>query len=444
MTITENTGNAPSGEQPLEALDITDTTRYAERGYPWEAWDRLRAEAPIFWYEKPDHHPFWAVTRYADIHEVHCHPDVFVNSERLRLDTKDNDYKLDRMRIRRAVRNDWDTDEPLDMVFMDAPKHTDLRSIVMRAFTPAAMRRIEPELEALAKRFTDEFITKLRADGSADLVNDFSIKVPLATICHLMGLPVDDYERIIEFTNALIDPDDLPYAKPGESQVEMRRRLFRDFHTYIDELLAERRELIDAGGGGDDIISKLVAADTPAGPLTEQQLHGYVNLLIAAGNETTRNAITGGVATLLQHPEEAARLAADPEGLVETAVEEMLRWTSPVIQFARTAMADYELGGQLIRAGEDVGLFYPSANRDDSQFDDPYRFDVGRDPNFHLAFGHGPHFCLGANLARWEMRAVFAELAPHLGEIALAGEPSRVRHLHVAAVKSLPVSAVRA
>jgi cytochrome P450 len=438
MTVTDQA-------RELAELDITDTTLYAERGYPWAAWDRLRAEAPIYWYEKPDHHPFWAVTRYADIHEVHCHPDVFVNSQRLRLDTKDNDYKLDRSRIRRAVRNGWDTDEPLDMVFMDAPKHTDLRSIVMRAFTPAAMRRIEPELRALAKRFTAEFITKLRADGSADLVNDFSIKVPLATICHLMGLPVDDHERIIEFTNALIDPDDLPYAKPGESQIEMRRRLFREFHAYVDELLAERRERQGDGGGGDpaqaDIITQLLTADTPAGPLTEQQLHGYVNLLIAAGNETTRNAITGGVATLLQHPAEAARLAADPDGLVETAVEEMLRWTSPVIQFARTAMADYELGGQRIRAGEDVGLFYPSANRDERQFVEPYRFDVGRDPNYHLAFGHGPHFCLGANLARWEMRAVFAELAPYLDELVLAGEPVRVRHLHVAAIKSLPVTA---
>ena len=379
------------------------------------------------------------MTRYDDIHEVHCHPEVFVNSQRLRLDTKDNDYRLDRARIRRAARRDWDTDEPIDMVFMDAPKHTDLRMIVMRAFTPAAMRRIEPELQTLAERFTREFVDKLRTDGSADLVTDFSLKVPLATICHLMGLPVDDYERVIEFTNALIDPDDLPYAKPGESQIEMRRRLLRGFDVYVSELLAERQQAIQAGMAGDDIITKLVGAETPAGPLTEQQLHGYVNLLIAAGNETTRNAITGGVATLLQHPDEAARLAADPQGMVETAVEEMLRWTSPVIQFARTAMADYELGGQQIRAGEDVGLFYPSANRDERQFDDPYRFDVGREPNYHLAFGHGPHFCLGANLARWEMRAVFRALAPHLAEMALAGEPARVRHLHVAAVKSLPV-----
>ncbi|MDH3681887.1 MAG: cytochrome P450 [Acidimicrobiia bacterium] len=419
----------------LEELDITDTARYAAEGYPWEAWDRLRAEAPVYRYEKPDHHPFWAVTRYADIHEVHCHPEVFVNSRRLRLDTKDGDYKLDRFRIRQAVRNGWDPDEPLDMVYMDAPKHTDLRSIVMRAFTPAAMRRIEPQLAELARRFTGEFLDKLREEGTVDLVNDFSIKVPLATICEIMGVPVGDYERIIEFTNSLIDPDDLPYARPGETQQEMRRRLFREFHDYVAELLAERR-----GGAGDDVITKLVNAETPAGPLTEQQLHGYVNLLIAAGNETTRNAITGGVATLIQHPDEAARLAADPDGLVETAVEEILRWTSPVIQFARTAMADYELAGQTIRAGEDVGLFYPSANRDEAQFEEPYRFDVGRDPNYHLAFGHGPHFCLGANLARWEMRAVFRELAPHLGEIALVGEPARVRHLHVAAIKSLPVA----
>ncbi|MGF1596860.1 MAG: cytochrome P450 [Acidimicrobiales bacterium] len=217
----------------------------------------------------------------------------------------------------------------------------------------------------------------------------------------------------------------------------MRRRLVLAFTDYVTDLVARRRA---EGATGDDLVSKLVAAETSVGPLTDQQLNGYINLLVAAGNETTRNAIAGGVATLLQHPDQAELLASDPERYVDGAVEEILRWISPVIQFARTAMADYEIGGQLIQAGDDVGLFYPSANRDRRQFDDPYRFDITRSPNYHLAFGHGEHFCLGANLARWEMRAVFRRLAPHLDEIRLDGEPSRVRHLHVAAIKALPVS----
>jgi cytochrome P450 len=161
--------------------------------------------------------------------------------------------------------------------------------------------------------------------------------------------------------------------------------------------------------------------------------------LIGAGNETTRNAITGGVMALLQHPDQRDLLADDPAGLVETAVDELLRWTSPVIQFARTATADFELAGTKISAGDTVGLWYPSANRDERQFPEPYRFDVRRKPNYHLAFGHGQHFCLGANLAKWELRAVFRELAPHLRHFELAGEPKRLAHLHVGAIQSLPV-----
>jgi cytochrome P450 len=213
--------------------------------------------------------------------------------------------------------------------------------------------------------------------------------------------------------------------------------LGREFHDYLDALIADRRRR--QAPAGDDLATILVHATVDGQPLTDQQLHGYLNLLIGAGNETTRNAITGGVMALLQHPEQRDLLADDPGGLVETAVDELLRWTSPVIQFARTAVADFELAGTKIAAGDTVGLWYPSANRDERQFAEPYRFDVTRRPNYHLAFGHGQHFCLGANLAKWELRAVFRELAPHLRDLELAGEPERLAHLHVGAIQSLPV-----
>jgi cytochrome P450 len=174
-------------------------------------------------------------------------------------------------------------------------------------------------------------------------------------------------------------------------------------------------------------------------PLTDQQLHGYLVLLIGAGNETTRNAITGGVHALLTHPAERDRLARDPAGLVEAATEEILRWTSPVVHFARPAVQAFELNGTTIRAGDTVTLWYPSANRDERQFADPYRFDVGRDPNLHLAFGFGVHFCLGANLARWELRAVFRELAPHLVHFEPASELRRHPDLHVPAIQQFRV-----
>ena len=174
-------------------------------------------------------------------------------------------------------------------------------------------------------------------------------------------------------------------------------------------------------------------------PLSDQQLHGYFVLIIAAGNETTRNAITGGVHALLHHPDQRDRLAADPAGMVESAAEEILRWTSPVVQFARTATRDYELNGTTIHAGDTVTLWYPSANRDERQFADPYTFDIGRRPNLHLAFGFGEHFCLGANLARWELRAVFRELAPHLAALEPAGPLHRHPDLHVPAIHEFMV-----
>jgi len=187
------------------------------------------------------------------------------------------------------------------------------------------------------------------------------------------------------------------------------------------------------------MVTALVHATVDGKPLSQQQLHGYLNLLIGAGNETTRNSITGGVAAFAAHRAERDRFAASPLALLETTVEEILRWTSPVIQFARTAVADFELAGTLIRTGQTVVLFYPSANRDEAAFVDPDKFDVTRDPNFHLAFGHGHHFCLGANLARWEMRSVFRELAPWLNNIEVVGRPDVAHHLHVYNVKHLPV-----
>ena len=211
----------------------------------------------------------------------------------------------------------------------------------------------------------------------------------------------------------------------------------REWDTYTSNLIEQRR---DAGATGDDLISMLVRAEVDGEPLTHRELLSYINLLLAAGNETTRNAMTGGVKALLEHPGEIRRLAANPE-LVETAVEEILRWTSIVIQFARTALQDTEIRGQKIRKGETVAIWYPSANRDEDVFADPYTFDIARDPNPHYAFGgYGEHFCLGANLARWELRVMFKELIPVLQKMELAGPPEYVaQSLHVGGIKRLPV-----
>jgi cholest-4-en-3-one 26-monooxygenase len=424
----------------LVDIDITNVDRYVASGYPWQEWDVLREQAPVYRYERPNFPPFWAVTRYDDVLTVHSHRKVFINGGPiLRINSNEGLAAMERFKHRQFERFGWDPEAPTDMVFLDANEHFDLRRLTMRQFTPAAMRRLESDLADMAARFVAEFVSRAKAAQGEplDLVANLSVGVPLATICGLMGVPESDWYRILSWTDMLMFPTvAAEHVSPGETTRDIRRRLGREFHEYRAQLIADRR---DRGPVGDDLASLLVHATIDGQELDDQQLHGYLSLLIGAGNETTRNAITGGVKVLLEHPAERDRLTADPDGMVETAVEELLRWTSPVIQFARTATEDFDLAGTTIKAGDTVVQWYPSANRDERQFPEPYRFDVGRTPNYHLAFGYGPHFCLGANLARWELRAVFRELAPHLPHLELAGEPTRLGDLHVGAIGSMPI-----
>jgi len=424
----------------LDTLDITDAGLYVSRGYPWQEWDLLRREAPVFWYERPGIAPFWAITKHADVLAISRNSQVFVNSRRLRLATiVEDDFMASNLRLR-AETLGWDPEEPHDMIFMDDPRHKKFRLLTARQFTPAALRRIEAHLEALSEKFASEFRERLQRDtaehGSCDFVDAFAIKLPLATIGEMMGLPEDDWRHLKVLTNVMLNAHEPDYYRPGENLIEAITRAAEEMRVYMADLVERRRA---DGATGDDLASVLVRARIDGAPLTDQQLQGYLTVLLGAGNETTRNATSGGVQALLEHPDQCERLCEDP-GLLISAVEEILRWTSPVVQFARTAVEDFELGGQKIRAGEDVGMFYPSANRDEDVFEDPYRFDVARAPNDHLAFGgYGAHFCLGANLARWELRAALRALIPILPEMELAGPEPRVPHLHVPAIQHLPV-----
>lgn len=433
-------------DHELDELDITTTQRYVDHGFPWQAWDLLREFAPVYWYDRPGVPPCWVVSRYEDIKTILVHDEVFSNAGPiLRLDSEARLEGLERFKVRQAERWGWDADEPLDMVFLDRPEHLDMRLLTMRKFTPAAMRRLEEHLAEMTSRFVADFAATARqaaadggteGDGSVNLVDALSISIPLAAIAHLLGVPTSDWTDICRFTELIFPGTARRYAQAGESDSDVRRRVGREFKEYIDGIIADRRR---QGPDGDDLATALVHATIDGQPLTDQQLHGYLMLLIGAGNETTRNAITAGVHALIEHPDQAQRLAADPVGLNQTAVEEILRWSSPVVQFARFALSDFELNGTTIKAGETVTLWFPSANRDERQFNEPYTFDVGRHPNYHLAFGHGEHFCLGANLARWELRATFKELAPVVGHLEAAGPLVRHADLHVPAIHTFRV-----
>ena len=392
----------------------------------------------MHWYERPDIEPFWAITRHEDIHWVSSNDKLFINGgPRLRLASIEEDKGMWERRERRLTELGWDLEEPMDMVFLDRPRHTRFRLLTARRFTPRAMREHEAHLAQYAARFTGEFVEILERDGEADLVLDYAVKLPLATICDLMGLDIEDWSKVHKFTEmAFNDEENMRWAEPGETFDDLRFRMGKDFSAYIGTIIedcqAEPR---------DDLTGAVVQGEVDGCPLNTQQLTGYITLLLGAGNETTRNATTSGVTALLQNRDQIDRLLAD-ESLIEPAVEEILRWTSPVIQFARTATADVERHGQTIKEGDTIGVFYPSANRDDAVFDDPYRFDVGRNPNQHMAFGHGVHFCLGANLARWELRAMLKAILPVLPRLELADEPDRHGHLHLGAVKHQQVRLV--
>ncbi len=431
----------------LDELDITTTANYVEGGFPWQAWDLLREFAPVYRYERPGVPVNWVVTRYDDCKTVLVHDEVFSNAGPiLRLASERVIASQARFKIRQSERWGWDPDEPFDMVFLDKPEHLDMRLLTMRKFTPASMRRLEEHLREITSTFVGQFVETAKqaasdggdlGDGTVNLVDALSVTIPLAAITNLLGVPTSDWTDICRFTEFLFPGTGRKYALEGESDQDMRRRVGREFKLYVDDLIADRRRR--GPDGGDDLVTALVHATIHGQPLTDQQLHGYIQLLIGAGNETTRNAITAGVHSLLAHPAERDRLAVDPDGLINTAVEEILRWTSPVLQFARTALADFDLAGTTIKAGDTVTVWFPSANRDERQFDDPYRFDVGRTPNYHLAFGHGEHFCLGANLARWELRAAFKELAPVLHHLEAAGGLVRYPDLHVPAIHTFRV-----
>ena len=420
----------------LDQIDIHSIQKYESQGYPWAEWDLLREEAPCFWYERDDIAPFWAITRHADVKAIGADAKNFLNGAgRLRLKSLDIDARYAAAHRARVEMYGWDENEPDDMVFFDAPKHTDFRLLTARYFTPAQCRRMEAELAANAKQLTEDFRRRLDAGETVDLVHDYSVALPLMTIGSLLGVDPGDWADIHRWTDALFDIDSMRFAQEGEDRRAMRKRLHREFHEYVANLIETKRNK-----PADDLATVVVTGEPGGAPMTDQQLHGYLKLLIAAGNETTRNALSRGVLAFIDHPDQASKLTPEGEAVVN-AVDEIVRWATPVIQFARTAVSDVELHGQTIRAGQHVGLWYGAANRDPRVFDRPYDFDITRDPNEHLGFGHGSHFCLGANLAKWELRAAIGALAETdiLQRLERASDPVWLTDLHVGAYKEAMV-----
>jgi cholest-4-en-3-one 26-monooxygenase len=396
----------------LSDIDLTDQDVWAER-IPHDQFELLRREAPIFRHPgKPDEliPDFWAVTRHADVQTANRDTDTFSSQQRgvMVFDPPDEQREMFRT-----------------MLDTDPPAHTRLRRLVNRGFTPRMVTRFEEHYRDL----TAELLAKAVAQGTFDFVVDVAAELPLMAIAELLGVPVEDRHKLFEWSNRMVGSSDPEYVSSEEHAVSAATELYE----YFNGLGEQRR-----ADPGDDIISKLIT-EVDGDALGPHEFEVFCLLLSVAGNETTRNATSHGLLALLEHPDQMQLLRDRPE-LLDSAIEEILRWATPVIHFRRTATRDTELGGQAIAEGDAVTLFYISANRDEEVFDDPYRFDITRDPNEHIAFGGGgAHHCLGANLARLELQIIFGELLARTESIELVGEVDRLRSNFINGIKHMPV-----
>jgi cytochrome P450 len=358
---------------------------------------------------------YYAVTRHDDVWQASRNPELFC-SGRGGVNIGDMPPEL--------------TEFFGSMIAMDDPKHFRLRSIVSKGFTPKHISAVEDQVHEVATRLVDEMIER-HPDGTADFVDAFAGPFPLAIICEMMGIPAEDHRKVFEWTNVILGVGDPEFTDSYEKLLTTALEI----NAYAQALGEDRR-----ANPRDDITSAMMAADLDGDQLSAQEFGSFFILLVVAGNETTRNAISHGLKALTDHPDQRDVWFADPEAHTRNAVEEIVRWASPVIHFRRTVTADTELGGQKLQAGEKIVMFYESANRDERVYDDPQRFDVTRAVNpTQVGFGAGgPHFCLGANLARREIAVAFDEIRLRLPDLRVTGEPDYLQSNFINGIKRLP------
>ena len=406
-----------ASEFSLDTIEIVSPDHYQKNGYPHAEWTYLRKHNPVAYIERPRVDPFWAITKAADIREISIQPRQWLNGPRLAVFMLEEgaDGPPPELPLRHLLN-------------MDPPQHGEFRSILSQYFTPRSIRALEPEIAKITTEILDDVMDR----KECDFVTEISSKVPVAVIAEMLGVPRKDWPTIFRWTNEVIGGGD-PEFQRGKDANETFAQARLEMFQYFTDLVEESRK-----HPGSDVTSIVSNAKVNGEPLPALELLSYLFLLVVAGNETTRNATSGGLLAFIENPEQFRRLKSDPT-LIKSAVEEIVRWTSPVIQFARTAVNDTVVRGQKIRAGESVCLFYPSASRDEDVFAEPFKFDIGRNPNPHLSFGIGEHFCLGANLARLELAVIFAELAKRLDHAEMAGPVERLRSSFVGGVKHMPI-----
>ncbi|MFN8225456.1 MAG: cytochrome P450 [Mycobacterium sp.] len=392
----------PSPSLP-PGFDFTDPDLNCAR-LPVEELAELRRTAPIWWNAQPpgncfDDDGFWLVTKHKDVKEISRHSEVFSSQEKTALPRYPESSQVEQIEGGKLV-----------LLNMDAPHHTHLRQIISRGFTPRAVERLRADLDRRAQ----DIARAAAAEGSGDFVEQVACELPLQAIAGLLGVPLEDRKKLFDWSNQMVSDDDPEFAHHdnGTASVELI--------MYAMQLAALRAE-----EPGDDIVTKLIQADVEGHKLSDDEFGFFMVLLAVAGNETTRNSITHGMIAFAEHPDQWELYK---ERRPATAVDEIVRWATPVTSFQRTALTDYELSGVPIKKGQRVVMSYRSANFDEEVFDRPYEFDILRDPNPHVGFGGtGAHYCVGANLARMTIDLMFNAIADHMPDLTSVGRPDRLR-----------------
>jgi cytochrome P450 len=392
-------------------IDLVSPETFARSGHPWDQYAWLRRNAPVYWHPEADGPGFWAITKHDDVRTISRTPKTFSSFEKGVMLPDPDDLGLMAQRLM--------------MLSMDPPQHDRFKLLVSRGFTPKNAPLLRPRIEELAREIVEAALAK----GSCDFVSEIAGRLPSGLIAELMGMPREDGERLYDLTEIMHTNDDA-VAPPHVKAAAIGEML-----GYA-QTVAERKR----SEPGDDLATLLVNAEVDGDRLTDGEFQWFFLLLVNAGGDTTRNLLAAGLQLLFDHPEQRERLMANPDALLGTAIEEMLRYASPVSHFKRTVMHDTEIRGQKMKAGARVVLFYGSANRDEDVFDRPDEFDIGRDPNPHVAFGAGgPHLCLGMHVARVELAVMFRELLARMPNIEPNGPIERMHSSFIAGIHSMPV-----
>lgn len=407
-----------------DGRDLVDPAAYAENGAPHETWARLRRESPVHHCAPAGFEPFWAITKHADVSAISKQPNLF-SSEPGIVVLGDHQLKA------RAAGSGLGAMKTI--IEMDPPDHVAYRKVTSAWFTPRAITRLDQAMEESARRIFDD-LAGSEGEGVCDWANDVAVRHPLTILSTVLGLTPEQEPKVLELTNQLFASDDPDLQREGEDYNERTVALGAEIFGFFEKIIADRR-----AHPTDDLATIIANAQIDGAPMGPMETFGYYLIIFTAGHDTTKNAIAGMMQQMLQNPEQLRQLRAHPE-LTDSAVDEVVRWTAPVNYMKRTALADTEVRGQKIAKGDFLAMFYGSANRDEEVFAAPFEFRIDRNPNPHLGFGIGEHFCLGAHMAKRSIRALISAMARRLESVELAGEIKEIQSSFVIGPKQLPVS----